>query len=45
MYKLQHLVENRFLEFTQWRGVATRYAKRAAPYPGRLPTPGSNDLE
>ena len=31
-YKLRHLVENRFLEFKQWLGVATRYAKRAAPY-------------
>ena len=31
-YKLRHLVENGFLEFKQWRGVATRYAKRAASY-------------
>ena len=32
MYKLRHLVENGFLEFKQWRGVATRYAKRTASY-------------
>ena len=32
LYKLRHLVENGFLEFKQWRGVATRYAKRTAPY-------------
>ena len=25
-YQLRHLVENGFLEFKQWRGVATRYA-------------------
>ena len=29
IYKLRHLVENGFLDFKQWRGVATRYAKRA----------------
>ena len=29
---LRHLVENGFLEFKQWRGVATRYAKRTASY-------------
>ena len=32
IYKLRHLVENGFLEFKQWRGVATRYAKRTASY-------------
>lgn len=26
--KLRHLVENAFLYLKQWRGVATRYAKR-----------------
>ena len=31
-YKLRHLVENGYLEFKQWRGVATRYAKRTASY-------------
>ena len=25
-YELRHLVENGFLEFKQWRGIATRYA-------------------
>ena len=32
MYKLRHLVEDRFLEFKQWREVATRYSKRTASY-------------
>ena len=32
LYRLEHLVENGFLEFKQWRGVATRYAKKAASY-------------
>ena len=32
LYKLRHLVENAFLNFKQWRGVATRYAKRAASF-------------
>ena len=32
LYKLRHLVENGYLEFKQWRGVATRYAKRTASY-------------
>ena len=32
LYKLRHLMENGFLEFKQWRGVATRYAKRTASY-------------
>lgn len=32
LYKLRHLVESGFLEFKQWRGVATRNAKRAASY-------------
>lgn len=29
LYKAQHLVENAFLRLKEWRGVATRYAKRA----------------
>ena len=33
LYKLPHLVKNGFLEFKQWRGIAPRYAKRAASYP------------
>ena len=32
LYKLRHLVENVFLEFKQWRGIATRYAKKTASY-------------
>ena len=32
LYKLRHLVENSFLDFKQWRGVATRYAKNAASF-------------
>ena len=32
LYKLRHLVENGFLEFKQWREIATRYAKRTASY-------------
>ena len=32
LYKLRHLVENSFLEFKQWRGVATRYAKNSLSY-------------
>jgi len=32
LYKLRHLVENGFLEFKQWRGIATHYAKRTASY-------------
>ena len=32
LYKLRHLVENAVLEFKQWWGVATRYAKNAASF-------------
>ena len=32
LYKLRHLVENTFLDFKQWRAVATRYAKSAASF-------------
>ena len=32
LYKLRHLVENSFLGFKQWRGVATRYAKNASSF-------------
>ena len=32
LYKLRHLVENAVLDFKQWRGVATRYAKNAASF-------------
>ena len=29
LYKLRHLVENAVLHLKRWRGIATRYAKRA----------------
>ena len=32
LYKLRHIVENTFLHFKQWRGIATRYAKNAASF-------------
>ncbi len=32
LYKLRHLVENAFLRLKEWRGVATRYAKRLSSY-------------
>ena len=32
LYKLRHLVENAFLIMKQWRGVATRYAKKCASF-------------
>ena len=32
IYRLRHLVENAFLNFKQWRAVATRYAKRSASF-------------
>ena len=32
LYKLRHLVQNGFLEFKQWRGLATRYAKNSLSY-------------
>jgi len=28
LYRHRHLVENAFLHIKQWRGIATRYAKR-----------------
>ena len=31
-YKLRHLVENAFLHLKQWRGIATRYAKRLSSF-------------
>jgi transposase len=30
--KLRHLIENAFLHLKRWRGVATRYAKRASSF-------------
>ncbi|MDR2849035.1 MAG: transposase, partial [Verrucomicrobiota bacterium] len=32
LYKLRHLVENAFLQLKQWRGIATRYCKRATSF-------------
>lgn len=32
LYKLRHLVENALLRLKGWRGIATRYAKRASSY-------------
>lgn len=32
IYTLRHLVENAFLRLKQWRGIATRYAKRSASF-------------
>lgn len=35
LYRQRHLVENAFLLLKQWRGVATRYAKRLSSLPCR----------
>ena len=32
IYRLRHLVENAFLEWKRWRGIATRYAKNTASF-------------
>ena len=32
LYKARHLVENAFLRLKEWRGIATRYAKRASSF-------------
>ena len=32
LYRVRHLVENAFLRLKQWRGIATRYAKRASSF-------------
>jgi transposase len=32
LYKLRHLVENAIRHLKEWRGIATRYAKRAASF-------------
>jgi transposase len=32
LYRLRHLVENAFLHLKRWRGIATRYAKRASSF-------------
>lgn len=32
LYKMRHKVENAFLHFKQWRGIAARYAKNARSF-------------
>lgn len=32
LYKVRHLVENAFLKIKRWRGLATRYAKKASSF-------------
>ena len=32
LYRVRHLVENSFEQLKEWRGVATRYAKKVASY-------------
>jgi transposase len=32
LYKARHLVENAILYLKEWRGIATRYAKKAASF-------------
>ena len=32
IYENRHQVENAFLKLKQWRGIATRYAKKASSY-------------
>ena len=32
LYQMRHLVENAFLHLKGWRGIATRYAKRASSF-------------
>ena len=32
LYKIRHLVENAFLQLKQWRGIATRYAKKTSSF-------------
>ena len=31
-YRMRHLVENAFLHLKRWRGLATRYAKKASSF-------------
>ena len=32
LYRVRHLVENAFLRLKEWRGIATRYAKRQTSF-------------
>ena len=48
LYKLRHLVENGFLEFKQWRGVAGSgdpVCQELPFLPGHLPDSGHGDLD
>ena len=45
LYKLRHLVENGFLEFKQWRGVAHPVCQELPFLPGHLPDSGHGDLD
>ena len=36
LYKARHLIENFFAKLTQYRAIATRYDKRAAPFLGAI---------
>ena len=40
LYKLRHLIENTFLKLKQWRGIATRYARKLF----LLPRCGANPM-
>ncbi len=32
IYALRHLIENTFMRLKEWRGIATRYTKRASSF-------------
>ncbi len=32
LHRMRHLVENAFLHLKRWRGIATRYAKKASSF-------------
>ena len=32
LYKVRHMIENTFLKLKQWRGIATRYAKKESSF-------------
>ena len=37
LHKIRHLVENAFLYLKQWRGIATRCAKKSSSFPANRP--------
>ena len=37
VYRMRHLVENAFLHLKSWRGIATRYAKKASSFLAIVP--------